>query len=168
MPHISDMIEHMGKYTYATCLDLSMSYYHLCLFKETSNLTTFMLPFGCYKYLRLPMGLNISPDVFQRPMLSLVSDLPFVSCYLDDIPIIFKRQLLRSYCQAKHCPPKIQRCWPGDQCLKKYLGNQQTCRLPSIRSNSQWHSTSAQNYHCSSTITITTKSETITRQCRPC
>jgi hypothetical protein len=29
MPHISDMLENIGKYTYATCLDLSMGYYHL-------------------------------------------------------------------------------------------------------------------------------------------
>jgi transposase InsO family protein len=88
MPHISDMTENIGRYTYATCLDLSMGYYHLELSESASNLTTFMLPFGCFKYLRLPMGLNISPDVFQRLMMRLISDLPFVNAYLDDIAII--------------------------------------------------------------------------------
>ncbi len=88
MPHISDMIENIGKYKYATCLDLSMGYYHLKLSEAASDLTTFMLPFGCFKYKRLPMGLNISPDIFQRLMLDLFSDLDFVNCYLDDIAII--------------------------------------------------------------------------------
>jgi len=90
MPHISDLIENIGQYTYATCLDLSMGYYHLLLSKAASYLTTFMLPFGCFKYLRLPMGLNISPDIFQRLMTRLLSDLPFVNAYLDDIAIISK------------------------------------------------------------------------------
>ena len=88
MPHISDMIENIGRYTYATCLDLIMGYYQLLLSQRTSNLTTFMLPFGCYRYKRLPMGLNISPDVFQRLLIGLFSDLPFVNCYIDDIAII--------------------------------------------------------------------------------
>ena len=51
-------------------------------------MTTFMLPFGCYRYKRLPMGLNISPDIFQRLMSDLLVDLPFVNCYLDDVAII--------------------------------------------------------------------------------
>jgi hypothetical protein len=89
MPHISDMLENIGKYTYATCLDLSMGYYHLRLSAAASELTTFMLPMlGCFRYKRLPMGLNISPDIFQRLMIELLSNLSFVNCYLDDVAII--------------------------------------------------------------------------------
>ena len=65
-----------------------MGYYHIQLAEELSDMTTFMLPFGCFRYKRLPMGLNISPDIFQRLMSSLLSDLPFVNCYLDDVAII--------------------------------------------------------------------------------
>ena len=66
MPHITVMIQDIGSYTYVTALDLSMGYYHFRLNDETSELSTFMLPFGLYKYRRLPMGLSISPDLFQE------------------------------------------------------------------------------------------------------
>ena len=85
MPHIADMIQDIGKYSHVTALDLSMGYYHLRLTEELSEMCTFMLPFGLYKYLRLPMGLNISPDVFQQRMTQLFSDKPFVKAYLDDL-----------------------------------------------------------------------------------
>jgi len=88
MPHISDIIQDVGHYTYVMVLDLSMGYYHFCLSEELSNMCTFMLPFGMYKYAQLPMGLSISPDFFQKCMMQLFGDLPFVKCYLDDIAII--------------------------------------------------------------------------------
>lgn len=87
MPHIADLIQDIGRYSHVTALDLSMGYYHFELSEELSNLCTFMLPFGMYKYKRLPMGLNISPDFFQQRMSELFGDLPFVKCYLDDLLI---------------------------------------------------------------------------------
>ena len=50
-------------------------------------MTTFMLPFGLYRYKRLPMGLSISPDLFQGRMASLFVDSPNVKVYMDDILI---------------------------------------------------------------------------------
>jgi RNase H-like domain found in reverse transcriptase/Reverse transcriptase (RNA-dependent DNA polymerase) len=88
MPHISDLIEDIGRYTYVTTLDLSMGYYHFKLSDELSKMCSFMLPFGMYRYKRLPMGLKISPDFFQQRMWELFGDLPFVKCYLDDIAIV--------------------------------------------------------------------------------
>jgi len=88
MPHISDILQDVGHYTYATALDLSMGYYHFELSEELKEMCTFMLPFGMYRYARLPMGLSISPDWFQKCMTELFSNLPFVKCYLDDIAII--------------------------------------------------------------------------------
>ena len=34
------------------------------------------------------MGLSILPDIFQRLMFSLVSDLPFAQVYIDDLAIV--------------------------------------------------------------------------------
>jgi transposase InsO family protein len=87
IPHIADLIQDIGHYRYVTALDLSMGYYHFRLSEQLSNLCTFMLPFGLFKYRRLPMGLSISPDWFQERMTELFQDLPFVKCYLDDILI---------------------------------------------------------------------------------
>ena len=87
MPHIMDMIQDIGSFTYVTALDLSMGYYHFRLDDKSSEMSTFVLPFGIYKYRRLPMGLNISPDIFQEKMSRLFADLPFVKIYLDDVLI---------------------------------------------------------------------------------
>ena len=45
-------------------------------------------PWGKYQYLRLPMGVNVSPDVFQGKMCNLIQDLEYVRTYLDDLLVI--------------------------------------------------------------------------------
>ena len=87
IPHVMDLIQDIGHYTYAMALDLSMGYYHCKLSKECSDLTTFMLDIGCFKYLRMPMGMNTSSDEFQKMMTQLFSDYSFVHTFMDDILI---------------------------------------------------------------------------------
>jgi len=87
MPHIADLLQDIGRYSYVSALDLSMGYYHFKLDKKLQDMSTFVLPWGLYKYLRLPMGLSISPDLFQANMQGLLADLPFVKVYLDDVLI---------------------------------------------------------------------------------
>ena len=87
MPHIIDMLNDIGAYTYVTALDLSMGYYHFELDDKLTDLCTFMLPNGLYRYLRLPMGLNISPDLFQEKMEKLFCDMPNMKVYIDDLLI---------------------------------------------------------------------------------
>ena len=43
---------------------------------------------GKYQYLRLPMGVNVSPDIFQEKMPNLMAGLEFVPTHLDDLLII--------------------------------------------------------------------------------
>jgi hypothetical protein len=43
------------------------------------------MPFGKYKYQRLPMGLCNSPDIFQEHMYEIFSDLEYVCVYIDDL-----------------------------------------------------------------------------------
>ena len=73
---------------YATSLDLNMGYYHLVLAPFARRLCTVVLPWGKYEYLRLPMGLSISPDIFQEKMSDLMAGLKFAWAYLDDLLII--------------------------------------------------------------------------------
>ena len=88
LPKINDMIQSLGKFTFATALDLSMGYYHLPLDEETSNLYSISLLFRTYRYKRLPQGIIPAVDCFQRTMTHLFSDLNFVKVYLDDILIV--------------------------------------------------------------------------------
>ena len=87
MPHIMDLLQDIGKYRYVTALDLSMGYYHFRLSDALADLSTFMLPFGLYRYRRLPMGLNVSPDLFQERLSKLFADLQYMKVYLDDLLI---------------------------------------------------------------------------------
>jgi len=87
MPHIADLLQDIGRYSYVSALDLSICYYHFKLDKKLQDMSTFALPWGLHKHLRLPMGLSISPDLFQAHMQMLIADLSFVKVYLDDVLI---------------------------------------------------------------------------------
>ena len=88
LPKITDMLQKLEGFMYATSLDLNMGYYHMRLTPYSSRLCTIVLPWGKYEYCRLPMGLCISPDVFQEKMSELMAGLEFARAYLDDLLII--------------------------------------------------------------------------------
>ena len=88
LPKITDMLQKLEGFMYATSLDLNMGYYHMVLTPFSSRLCTIVLPWGKYEYCRLPMGLCISPDVFQEKMSELMAGLEFARAYLDDLLII--------------------------------------------------------------------------------
>ena len=70
-----------------------MGYYHIKLSPDSRKLCTIVLPWGKYEYLRLPMGLCNSPDIFQEKMSTLMQDLEFVRAYIDDLLVITKGSL---------------------------------------------------------------------------
>jgi hypothetical protein len=74
----------------ATSLDLNMGYYHIVLPPYASSLCSVVLPWGKYEYLRLPMGLCNSPDIFQEIISELMYDLEFTRSYLDDLLMVSK------------------------------------------------------------------------------
>jgi len=88
LPKITDMLQKLEGFMFATSLDLNMGYYHMLLTPFSSSLCTVVLPWGKYEYCRLPMGLCVSPDVFQEKMSDLMSGLEFARAYLDDLLII--------------------------------------------------------------------------------
>jgi len=90
LPKIQDMLQKLEGFQWATSLDLNMGYYHITLSPFSSKLCTVVFPWGKYEYLRLPMGLCNSPDIFQEKMSELMHDLEFARAYLDDILVISK------------------------------------------------------------------------------
>jgi hypothetical protein len=67
-----------------------MGYYHIGMTPYASSLCTVVLPWGKYEYLRLPMGLCNSPDIFQEKMSELMFGLEFARAYLDDLLLVSK------------------------------------------------------------------------------
>jgi len=88
LPKISDMLQKLEGFQFATSLDLNMGYYHIELTPESSRLCTVVLPWGKYEYLRLPMGLCNSPDIFQEKMSELMAGLDFARAYIDDLLVV--------------------------------------------------------------------------------
>jgi hypothetical protein len=74
LPKISDLLQKLEGFTWATALDFSIGYYHIVLDKESSYLCTMIVPRGKYRYCRLPMGLNGSPDIFQAIINNIMGD----------------------------------------------------------------------------------------------
>jgi hypothetical protein len=62
--------------------------------------------FGKYQYLRLPMGVYVSPDIFQKKMFDLMQDLDFVRAYLDDL-LIISCSNVEDHLQKLECVLKI-------------------------------------------------------------
>jgi hypothetical protein len=75
IPNIQDILQKIGGFTYATALDLNMGYYNIRLDPNAAALCTLILPWGKYKYLRLPMGIKNSPDIFQQKISDLMEGL---------------------------------------------------------------------------------------------
>ena len=58
--------------------------------KKVWEYLTIILPFGKSQYMKMPMGLKISADLFQREMSKLFEDLPYVLVYIDNLSIVTK------------------------------------------------------------------------------
>jgi hypothetical protein len=65
IPKISTTLQELEGFTYAMTLDLNMGYYTIRLDPVAVEMYTIICPFGKYSYLRLPMGMSGSADIFQ-------------------------------------------------------------------------------------------------------
>ena len=84
IPKIADVLQKLEGVKFATSLDLNMGYFTVRLDPDSQKICTIITPWGKYQYLRLPMGVNVSPDIFQEKMSILMDGLEFVRTYLDD------------------------------------------------------------------------------------
>ena len=75
-----------------------MGYYHIRFRKNASNLCTIILPWGKYRYKRLPMGVANSPEIFQQKMNNLFHGFEFIRAYIDDL-LILKEGYWRDHVQ---------------------------------------------------------------------
>ena len=75
MPRISDTLQQLEGFQYATSLDLNMAYYNIVLSSEASDMCTIVTEYGKYRYKRLPMGVSCSPDIFQSKIYELLGDI---------------------------------------------------------------------------------------------
>ena len=68
-------------------LDVKNAFWHVCLDEESSPLTTMITPFGRFRWSRLPFGLKVSSELFQRRLNEALIGLDGTFTIADDITI---------------------------------------------------------------------------------
>ena len=69
-------------------LDVKIAYWHIRLDESSSKLTTMITPFGWCMWKRLPFGLKVSSEIFQRKLDEALGDLDGVFNIVDDVVIV--------------------------------------------------------------------------------
>ena len=64
LPGIDELLPDPAQAKVFSTVDLKSGYWHCVLDEESSHLTTFATPFGCFRWLRLPFGLSVSSEIF--------------------------------------------------------------------------------------------------------
>ena len=80
MPVIEDILSELGKAKIFTKVDCQIK-----LTEESSLLTTFAIPFGRYKWNRMPFGISPASEIFQLRLHEAVEGLDGVYAIADDI-----------------------------------------------------------------------------------
>ncbi|UYV79867.1 K02A2.6-like [Cordylochernes scorpioides] len=78
-----------------TKLDANSGFWQIPLSSESSALTTFITPFGRFRFKRLPFGISSAPKYFQKRMGQILEGLEGTLCHMDDI-------LVYGSCQEEH------------------------------------------------------------------
>ncbi|GBN63680.1 Transposon Ty3-I Gag-Pol polyprotein [Araneus ventricosus] len=68
-------------------LDANSGFWQIPLDKKSSYLTTFITPFGRFRFQRLPFGISSAPEHFQRRMSQMLEGIPGTIFHMDDILI---------------------------------------------------------------------------------
>jgi hypothetical protein len=88
MPHVDELLEHLGKAKFITTLDLTKGYWQVPVALEDRPKTAFVTPEGLFQYVRMPFGLHGALETFQRLMDAILRPhQEYAAAYIDDVVI---------------------------------------------------------------------------------
>ncbi|XP_052751506.1 uncharacterized protein K02A2.6-like [Galleria mellonella] len=85
LPTVSELASRLHGARYFSVLDANAGFWAVVLDDESADLCTFSTPFGRYKFLRLPFGVNCASEVFHAKLRQHLEDLEGVDNYVDDV-----------------------------------------------------------------------------------
>ena len=88
LPTFNDKLLTLNKAKIFSKLNVKHAFWHVQLDSQSSLLTTMITPFGRYWWTRLPFGLMVSSEIFQRKLNEALSGLSGVICIADDLLIM--------------------------------------------------------------------------------
>ena len=68
LPVFHDVLPKPKDAKFSSKLDVLEAYWHVRLDEESSKPTPMITPFGRYRWKRLPFGLKVSSEIFQRKL----------------------------------------------------------------------------------------------------
>ena len=87
IPTLQDIFHNMNGSAVFTSLDAASGYWQMPLDENSSKLTMFITPFGRYRFTRVPFGISIASEIYQREMSRILRGLDGIEVYQDDIII---------------------------------------------------------------------------------
>ena len=115
---IEDVLPELSKARVFTKVDARNGYWQVVLDEESAKLTTFDIPFGRYYWRRLPFGLSVSSEIFQKRIHQALDGLPGLLDVHDDM-VIYRFNDTDEQADANH-----------DRNLERFL---QRCREKGIK-----------------------------------
>ncbi len=99
LPRVEESLDALGNAKLFSTLDLTAGYFEVAVSESDRVKTAVTMPFGLFKWTRMPFGLYNAPATFQRLMGAALGDLAFdvLLIYLDDI-IVFSENF-KSHCE---------------------------------------------------------------------
>ncbi|UYV68121.1 hypothetical protein LAZ67_5003112, partial [Cordylochernes scorpioides] len=90
LPSIDEIFSKLSGNTVFSSLDLSRAYLQVRLSEEAKRVVNINTTKGLFVFKRVPYGVAVAPNKFQREMDNLFADMSGVACYIDDILVAGK------------------------------------------------------------------------------
>ena len=88
LPTFDDIRPHFQNAKIFSKMDVKEAFWHVKLDETDSFLTTMITPWGRFRWSRLPYGLSVSSEIFQRRLMQALEGLPGVVTVADDIIVM--------------------------------------------------------------------------------
>lgn len=90
LPRIDDILDQLGRAKWFSVVDLMSGFHQIPLNETSRDITSFSVDSGSFRFTRLPFGLSVSPNSFQRMMsLAFAGITPEKAfLYMDDLIVI--------------------------------------------------------------------------------
>ena len=85
LPTTDDILPELAKAKLFSKVDLAHGYWHCELDEDSNCMTTFITTQGRFRWCRLPFGLKVSSEIFQRKLNESLAGTQGVVCVADDI-----------------------------------------------------------------------------------
>ena len=85
LPRIEDMLGRLEGAKWFSKMDANSGFWQIEMGEKSRPLTTFITPFGRFRFRKMPFGISAAPEFFQRQMEKILEGEEGVVCMMDDV-----------------------------------------------------------------------------------